>query len=323
MFHAQRLTTTRLSVASFLDAWVSHIQKSRQPKTYELYEALIRNHVVPYIGRQRVGRLEPSHIRSLLDFLSDKVGQRTRQLVYRVMRSAFSEAVEDGLLDRNPCARRDKPRYYPRPHTALDETQAHALLQAAKATDYYALFFLAIVTGMRQGEIFGLCWDAVDFDSAAIYVRGTLTRSPSGDIRLSPPKVARQRRVDVGPKLLELLRRLRKRPGPWVFTDHKGEPLAKDRFVRTVFHPLLKAAGLPRIRFHDLRHTCATLGLASGVNVKVMSERLGHSSAKMTLDVYTKALPTLQRQAATTMEAIVGQSRRRSKAARGRAAKSL
>jgi integrase len=323
VFHVHKLTTTRLSVASFLGAWVSHVQKSRQPKTYELYEALIRNHVVPYIGCQRVASLEPGHVRSLLDFLSDKVGQRTRQLVYRVMRSAFSEAVEDGLLVRNPCARRDKPRYYPRPHKALDQTEAHALLKAAKATDYYALFFLAVVTGMRQGEIFGLCWDAVDFESAAIYVRGTLTRSPSGEIRLIPPKAARQRRVDVGPKLLDLLRRLRKRPGPWVFTDRKGEPLAKDRFVRTVFHPLLKAAGLPRIRFHDLRHTCATLGLASGVNVKVMSERLGHSSAKMTLDVYTKALPTLQRQAATTMETIVGEVKRRPRVARSHSAKSV
>jgi len=312
MFNVQRHINTRLTVASFLDAWILHIQKSRQHKTYELYEALIRNHIVPHIGRRRVAHLEPRQIRGFLDFLSDKVGQRTRQLVYRVLRSAFAEAVEDGLLVRNPCARRDKPRYVPRPHKTLDQREAQALLNAAKSTDYYALFFLALVTGMRQGEIFGLCWDAVDFEAAAIYVRGTLTRGSSGEVHLSPPKGARQRRVDVGPQLLGLLERQRKRQlsALWVFTDGNGEPLAKDRFVRTVFHPLLRAAGLPRIRFHDLRHTCATLGLSSGVNVKVMSERLGHSSAKMTLDVYTKALPTLQRQAAATMEAIVGRVKR-------------
>lgn len=299
-------------MSSYLDAWLVHIQKSRQPKTYELYEALIRNHIVPYIGDQRVENLARQDIRGLLDFLSDRVGQRTRQLVHRVLRYALGEAVEDGLLLRNPCARRDKPRYDPAPRKALDAREARALLNAANTTDYYVLFFLALVTGMRQGEIFGLRWDSVDFDGAAIYVTGTLTRTRNGEVQLSPPKASRRRRIDLGPRLLALLHRHRKRqsPGPWVFTDSKSEPLSKDRFVRTVFHPLLKAAGLPRIRFHDLRHTCATLGLSNGVNVKVMSERLGHSSAKMTLDVYTRALPTLQRQAASTIEAIVGPGKR-------------
>ena len=125
---------------------------------------------------------------------------------------------------------------------------------------------------------------------------------------LSPPKSSRKRRIDLGVKLQQLLARHKRRvaPGPWVFSDRNGDPLEKDPFVRGVFHPLLKGAGIDRIRFHDLRHTSATLALASGINVKVVSERLGHASAKMTLDVYTRAMPTLQKEAASRMESMIG-----------------
>lgn len=143
--------------------------------------------------------------------------------------------------------------------------------------------------------------------SSSLYVRVSLTRDKENKPVLSPPKSSRKRRIDLGVKLQQLLVRHQRRQtaGPWVFTDRNGEPLEKDRFVRGVFHPLLKEAGIDRIRFHDLRHTSATLALASGINVKIVSERLGHSSAKMTLDVYTRAVPTLQKEAASRMESLI------------------
>jgi integrase len=111
--------------------------------------------------------------------------------------------------------------------------------------------------------------------------------------------------------MLRELQREQHQQSIWVFTDANGQPLKKDRFVRGVFHPLLRNAGIPRIRFHDLRHTSATLALSSGVNVKVISERLGHSSAKMTLDVYARAMPTLQREAADRLESIIAPAERK------------
>ncbi|MDQ6780539.1 MAG: site-specific integrase [Candidatus Eremiobacteraeota bacterium] len=309
MQSASRARRRSLTVEGYLSRWLLHIEKARRPKTYALYEALIRNHVLAHIGSLQVASLQRHHIRFLLDTLSGAVGDRTCQLVHRVLRYAFGEAVEDGLLLRNPCARRDKPKYEPAPRRTLSPDEADRLLRAAKMTPYHSLFYVALVTGMRQGEIFGLRWDCVDLESAYIYVRATLTRDKENEAHLSPPKASRQRRIDLGPTTVAILREYKaSQPSPsaWVFTDLHGAPLQKDAFVRGVFHRLLKAAQLPRIRFHDLRHTSATLALASGLNVKVISERLGHASAKMTLDVYTRALPTLQREAADRMEDIIG-----------------
>lgn len=297
----------KLSLASYLAVWVEHIRKTRRYKTYQLYEGLVRKHILPLVGGLEVRLVRRRHVRELLDALGENVGSRTRQLIFRLLRQVFAEAIEDELIAVNPCFRKDKPRHETRERRVLDLPEVRRLLQAAKRGDYYLLFFLALATGMRQGEIFGLRWDAIDFKTSSLYVRVSLARDEQGKGVLLPPKTSRKRRIDIGDALCRmLLQHKRHQPdGPWIFVDRDGEPLAKDRFVRGVFHPLLKKAGIGRIRFHDLRHTSATLALSSGINVKVVSERLGHSSTQMTLDVYTRALPTLQREAASQMESLI------------------
>lgn len=294
------------TVSNYLKNWLVHVEKTRRHTTYALYESLIRNYAIPHIGRYRLTQLKRKHIRSLLDSLVGRAGARTRQLVHRVLRQAFADAIEDELITVNPCFRKDKPRYESADHQPLSLDEARRMLSAARRSDYYVLFFLALVTGMRQGEIFALRWDAVDFDTSSLFVRASLGRDRDGMPVLTPPKASRRRRIDMGNALRELLREHRlKSDSVWVFSDRHGEPLKKDRFVRGIFHALLRRAGVRQIRFHDLRHTSATLALASGVNVKVVSERLGHSSAQMTLDVYTRSLPTLQRDAAALMERLM------------------
>ena len=296
------------TVEQYLSAWLVNIKATRQFRTWELYEALVRNHIAPNIGSVALGKLKRVHIRRLLNQNMSEEGERTRQLAYRVLHYALSDAVEDELIQSNPVLKKDKPRYTPGEHAVLDKAEVKRVLDKAKEGDHYTLFFLALETGMRQGEIFGLRWEWVDFASRNIWVNATLTTSEQGEPVLSAPKASRKRRVDISPQLTSLLREHKKhqRPlGPWVFADINGEPLSKDKFVRTVFHPLLAAAKVKRIRFHDLRHTSATLALSNGDNVKVVSERLGHSSAKMTLDVYAKAVPTLQRASAARMGSVL------------------
>jgi integrase len=257
----------------------------------------------PYIGGISLAQLKLVHVRKMLDDLTGSVGSRALQMVHRVLKQAFAEAIEDELISVNPCLRRDKPKHEPKERNVLTLQEARRLLRAAKRTRYYLLFLIALCTGMRQGEIFGLRWDAVDFDKCAIFVRATLARSSAAQPVLVPPKTSRKRRVDLGRTVTELLRAHHsRRHSEFVFTDEHNRPHKKDKFVRTVFLPLLEKAGIQRIRFHDLRHSSASLALASGINVKVVSERLGHSSAKMTLDVYAHALPTLQREAAAQIE---------------------
>jgi integrase len=313
---SSRLSSARKprTLESYLATWLEHIAKTRRRSTHVLYEAIVRNHIIPHLGGRPLAKLKRRDIRELLDLLADRVGSRTRQLVHRTLRHALREAVEDELIEQNPCVRGDKPRHEAAYRTTLEPDQVQRLLELARAGDYYVLFFLALATGMRQGEIFGLRWDAIDFASASLYVRATLTRDREGTPQLTPPKSSRRRRIDLGDRLVRMLRDLQQIHRPqsiWVFTDKNGQPLERNRFVRGVFHPLLREASIPRIRFHDLRHTSATLALSSGVNVKVISERLGHSSAKMTLDVYARALPTLQREAADRLETIIAPADRK------------
>jgi integrase len=292
----------------YLERWLATIEANRQPTTHQLYKGIVNNYISPHIGALKLSRIKRRDIRLLVEVTLRERSAKTRQMVYRVLHYALSQAVEDELIVSNPCFKKDKPKYVPGDHEVLTVAEARQLLEAAKNGDHYLLICLALVTGMRQGEIFGLRWDAVDWDSSSIYVRVTLTKDKHGNPSLSPPKASRHRRIDLGATVMTMLKEHRKnqRPlGHWVFTDINGEPLNKDRFIRTVFKPLLTAAGVKPIRFHDLRHTSATLALSNGDNVKVVAERLGHASSKMTLDVYTRAVPSLQKEAATKMDDLL------------------
>ncbi|MGI8736006.1 MAG: tyrosine-type recombinase/integrase [Candidatus Eremiobacter antarcticus] len=235
-----------------------------------------------------------------------------KQVVYRILSSALTAAVEDDIIMKNPCLRKDKPRHTPGELTFLNKEQALSLVEAAKGEEHYALILLALTSGMRQGELFGLLWSAVHLDGGYLMVRAQLTKDQDGNPALTAPKASRARKVDLPAITIAALRshqKLQEPKGPWVFADINGEPLSEDRFVRNHFHPLLKKAALPHIRFHDLRHAAATLLLAAGENVKVVAERLGHSSAKMTLDVYAHALPTLQKPATAKIDEIFSNRR--------------
>ena len=300
--------SANVTLDAYLREWLKAIESSSQNKTYELYEGIVRNHVTPYIGTLRLSNLRVTDVNHLLQSTLKGIGSRVRQQVYVVLHKALENAIDENRISANPCRKKFKPKHSCAEHKPLSKEQARMFLEAARLGDYYVLFYLAIATGMRQGEIFGLRWDAVDFDHASIHVRATLTYDKNGNATLSLPKASRKRRIEIGQTLVALLRehkRMQYPLGPWVFTDINGETLRKDYFVRTVFHPLLAKAGLDRIRFHDLRHTSATLALSNGDNVKIVAERLGHSSPKMTLDVYTHAVPTLQRESAERMDTLL------------------
>lgn len=300
--------SANLTLAAYLQEWLKAIDSGYQYRTYELYEAIVRNHIASYIGSLKLPKVRVTDVNHLLQSTLKGIGSRVRQQTYVVLHKAFENAIDENRISTNPCRKKFKPKHAIAEHKPLSQERARALLKAAQDGDRYLLLYLAIATGMRQGEIFGLRWDSVDFINASIYVRAALTSDKDGNPVLSPPKASRKRRIDVGPKLVSMLRehkRLQYPLGPWVFTDINGETLRKDYFVRTVFHPLLKKAGIERIRFHDLRHTSATLSLSNGDNVKIVAERLGHSSPKMTLDVYAHAVPTLQKESAERMDTLL------------------
>jgi integrase len=192
-----------------------------------------------------------------------------------------------------------------------DEAQARALLTAASSHRLYALFLLALDTGMRQGELFAQCWEDIDFDAGSVLVQRSLEEI-NGRHRVKEPKSDKARRIDVSTFTLNVLQDHRKAmlaegcyaPDAPVFPATEGGWLRKPNFQRRVYRPPQKAAGFPAIRFHDLRHTAATLMLLNDVNVKVVNERLGHASIQFTLDTYSHVLPTMQRIAAEKKDAF-------------------
>jgi integrase len=293
---------------NYLQGWLKTIEANYQYKTYELYRGIVNNHISPYMGALKLSKVRPQDVNRLLGTTLAGIGSRVRQQTYVVLHKAFEHAIDENLVSTNPCRKKHKPKHTIAEHKHLSIEEAQRLLETAKAGDYYLLFYLALATGMRQGEIFGLQWDSVSFEGASIYVRATLTKDKDGNPILSPPKASRKRRIDITQNVVSMLRdhkRAQYPLGPWVFADINGEPLRKDYFVRNVFHPLLTKAAIEKIRFHDLRHTSATLSLSNGDNVKIVAERLGHSSPKMTLDTYAHAVPTLQRESAERMDTLL------------------
>lgn len=300
----------RQTLSQYLDRWLKRVENRNAPRTYERYEAVVEKYIKPGLGAIRLTKVRRGDIQELLEGRLDKVGPRTRQQAYTIIHRALEEAVEDELIRANPCRRKDKPKYQNPQIQSLTEEEAQALLKAASTEpNLYVLVYLALSTGMRQGEILALKWDSVDLKNAFVSVCGTLTKDKDNNLVVRETKGKRNRRIDISPALVAMLELHHKRQSPmspWVFRNSEGGPMRKDNFMHRQFRPLIKSAGLKHVRFQDLRHTSATLGLAAGAHIKVVQERLGHASAKTTLDIYAKAVPTLQRESAARMDSILG-----------------
>jgi integrase len=307
---------SKLRVADFLDRWLEDAAKPTiRATTHASYQGILQNHIQPKIGGITLSRLTPIHVQAMYASLErEGASPRLRQLVHAVLRRALQQALKWDLVYRNACDAVDPPRVPKRDPAALSSDQVAALLAAAKGHRLEALLMVAVGTGMRLGEIFALQWQNVDLVRAAIHVRQTLTEI-GGTLTLNEPKTPKsRRRIDLPKSVVAALEAHRQRmreegfgeeEASWVFTNTTGGPLRRGRFQTNVFKPLLKAAGLPDIRFHDLRHTSASLLLAAGVHPKIVQERLGHSQIGTTLDIYSHALPTMGLDAAARLDTMM------------------
>jgi integrase len=216
------------------------------------------------------------------------------------------------MIQRNPCDAVDPPRVPKREIAPLDAAQVQKLIKAAKKDRLYALYVLAIATGLRQGELFALRWCDVDLNRKVVSVRFTLVETGSERFLAEPKSAKSRRQVDLPQFAVDALVDHRKRMlaegfagSEWVFCDTCGGQLRRSNVIRNSFKPILKRAKLRNLRFHDLRHTSATLLLSQGVHPKIVQERLGHSQISLTLDTYRHVLPTMQVEAAGKMDQLL------------------
>lgn len=311
-----------LTLGKYLDLWLEDsVQDTVRLTTYQGYERIVRLHIKPALGRIKLDKLTPVHVRGLYrERLEAGLAPRMVQLVHTTLHKALKQAVNDGLIPRNVTEAVKAPRPIKKEMLPLNPEQARVLLDVASGDRLEALFALAVTTGMRQGEILGLKWEDVDLEARTIRVRRTLSTATGGGIHFNPPKTAKSRRsIRLTELAVSSLRQHRKSQleermklaGLWkdhdlVFTTGIGTPMSRADLITRYFKPLLEKAGLPDIRFHDLRHTCATLLLGRGVHAKLVQELLGHSTIAVTLDTYSHVLPGMDDRLADTMDEALG-----------------
>lgn len=309
----------RQTAAVYLEAWLEATRPSVRPQTHRRYEQYVRLHAIPVIGRVPLARLSPLHLQRLYKDRQDAgLSPTSVRHLHAVLHRALGQAARWGYVARNVADLVSPPRVSRVQMCALSPEQSRALLQAAEGDRFEALYVLALSTGMRQGELLALKWADVDLDAGMLQVKSTLQRTPDGFAFLEPKTARSRRQVALTRAAVAALRRHRAaqleerlRCPYWqdaelVFASEVGTPIEATNLIRRSFHPLLAGAGLPRIRFHDLRHTAATLLLGQNVNVKVVSEMLGHSQIAITLDLYSHVTPTMQRDAVEALDAVLG-----------------
>ena len=312
----------RLTVADYLEYWLTVVDTTVRPRTATRYAEYVRVHAIPGIGRHRLVDLQPTHLQRLYAArLEAGSSASTVQHLHRVLHRALAMAERWELVRRNVAKHATPPRvprYKIRPLTARDVKQ---LIAAAETNPFGAAIVIAVVAGLRLGEIFALRWADVDLgDEPVVHVRGSLQRV-RGKLMIVDPKTDESMRdVAIGRLGADALRRHRLRQSQerlrlgelWedhdlVFPNSRGRFMATDYFVRRHFQAALLEAGLPRIRFHDLRHTFATLQLSNKQPVKIVSEMMGHSRTAITQDLYTHVSAAMQRQAASALDALLSE----------------
>ena len=307
---ALNVQPSRLTVAQYLSHWLENVARPRvRSSTYALYEGLIRLHVNPRIGGLQLSKLTATHIEALYAELAhDGVSARNRQLVHARLYTALKKAVRLKLIPHNVCVDVDRPVAPKKEFPVLNPEQASQFLTAAREDRLFALYVVAVATGLRQGELLGLWWEDIDFERGTLSVRSQL-QEVAGDLARVEPKTKESRRkVALPAAAVAALRSHRERmrleglSTPWVFCTTSGGPIRKSNLRRRSFERVLKRSGLPHMRFHDLRHTAATLLLNEDVHPKVVQERLGHARIQITLDIYSHVLPSMQKEAADKLD---------------------
>jgi len=311
--------STRITLEEFLTSWLISSKASKRPRTLAHYQQLARTYILPNLGKIKIRDLQPDQIQRLYDkLLAQGVGIYTVLKIHTALHSALGQAVRTGIIVRNPVTSTMPPKEPAEEMKILDESQASQLLIAAQNSRLEALLHLALATGMRQMELLGLKWTDLDWIKQTIRIERQLVRPDKSQIQFASPKTkSGKRSLVLGAKSIQALRihyehqlAEKKVAGEkWgenglIFPNTLGGPMHPRNLLRD-FKKLLREAGLPEIRFHDLRHTAASLMLNHNIPPIVVSKRLGHARASITLDIYGHLIPSMQNEVADVIDDLI------------------
>lgn len=307
---------TTSTVAEYMRHWLENSAKPTiRASTYRSYERTIRTNVSPIIGGVRLSKLRATHIQSLYAALQERgLAAGTIRTACAVLKRALSDAERFNLIASNPARLVKPPKLEHREMQVLTAEQVRAFLSEAKGDRCWPLFVVAVHSGMRQAELLGLEWPDVDFARQTITVSRTASYVGSKLVVDAPKTRKSLRTIDASAAVLDALnvqRAMLLREGQascrLIFPSQQGTVQHRSNITRRHFAPTLKAAELPNIRFHDLRHTAASLMLQSGVNAKIVAERLGHATVNITLGIYAHVMPGMGRDASDRLDALLSE----------------
>jgi integrase len=312
------------NVEAFLERWLADVKSRISPRTHERYVEIVRKNIVPALGAIALKKLRPTDISAAYataltsGHRKGKGGLSTRTVlhIHRVLKQALSQAVQWEMIARNPCNGVKPPKVQPKQMQTYDLAQTVELLEAMRGTRLFVPVVLAVLCGMRRGEIAALRWQHIDLAAGQVAIVQSAEQTRAG-VRYKEPKSGRARTVALSATVVEELRAHRLRQAEellrlgtrvtestFMCAREDGEPIQPDTLTQDWDRKIANVS-LPRLRFHDLRHAHATHMLSSGVHPKVASERLGHSKIGITLDLYSHVLPNMQADAAAIVDAAL------------------
>jgi integrase len=310
------VTGSSQTVEHFLTRWLDRADHLR-PITRKRYEALIRLHALPHLGKLDIRKVRPDHVAELYQSLKGERKPATIGQLHAVLHSAFAEALRWNLIARNPVAAVRAPKVERVEMRILTVPQIHRLLSAVEGDPLEALYVLAVTTGARQGELLALRWSDVDLEAGTISINATLTRM-NGAWHRSPPKTAGSvRTVHLSTRGLTALKAHRLRmaeemlpfrertEGETLVFLHRGAAINGFHVTERALKPLLRRSGLPVIRFHDLRHVFASLMLSQGWRPDLVAQMLGHTNPATTLRIYAHLMPGDQAAAMARLDEVL------------------
>ena len=311
--------STKITLGEYMNNWLTSTKSAKRTSTWSHYEQVTRSYIVPRLGKIKIKDLRPEHIQGFYNQLvQQEIGIYTILKIHTVLHSALHYAAKLGMVNRNSASFTQPPKEPATEMTILNESQVSQFLITAMTHRWEALFHLAIVTGARQMELLGLKWTDLDWVRQTLKVERQLIRPNGNGVGFSAPKTRLGKRsIALGGRTIEVLRAHYERQQverlaageKWkenglIFTTSQGGPIHPRNLLRD-FKKLLRDAGLPAIRFHDLRHTAASLMLNNNIPPIVVSRRLGHAKASITLDVYGHLIPSMQTEVADKIDELI------------------
>ena len=310
----------KMTIGEWLDIWSKEYLFGVKEGTAYSYRAVIRNHIKPEIGGIRLDALNPHTVQSFYNSKFKELSAKTVKNIHGILHAALRQAVLNGYIPNNPTDSSIRPRIEKKEMHAMDQYMITDFLEAIKGDEYEYLFFVALFTGMRKGEVMGLTWDVIDFARGTILINKQLQRPRVGDgtCQLVSTKNGKSRKLKPAKEVMNVLYRVKKQQMAWqlkngecfqnsmnlVFTHELGGYLNPNT-VYNHFKEIVKKIGEPGLRFHDMRHSYAVAALQIGDDVKTVQNNLGHATAAFTLDVYGHVTDQMKEESANRMERFI------------------